>query len=120
MEESKKKKEDQQYLKYFDSEWFQPTEVQKDLDIFLCPICIGVVINPLECTNPTCVSLYCEACIGKMIGEKKCPKKCGSKTFQQPHKFVKHQMLELKFKCPNSRWCKKDKLPYLDFQKHYL
>ena len=120
MEESKKKKEDQQYLQYFDSEWFQPTEAQKDLDIFLCPICIGVVIKPLECTNPTCVSLYCEQCIAKMKEDKKCPKKCGSKTFQQPHKFVKHQMLELKFKCPNSRWCKKDILPYLDFQKHYL
>jgi len=110
-------KEIPQDLKYFDAELFYATEAHTDLDIFQCPICLGVVIKPLECTTPSCASLYCEACLAGMKEGKKCPKRCGSYTFQQPHKFVMKQLNELKFKCQNNPWCK-EILPYIDFRNH--
>ena len=88
-------KEVSQHLPYFDADLFYATDAHKDLDIFLCAICLGVVLKPQECTTATCASLYCEACLNGMREFKKCPKKCGSKTFQKPHKYVMKQLNEL-------------------------
>jgi len=40
---------------------------------FVCVICCGVVLNPVECKE--CCSLYCKGCLTSM--DMACPKRCG-------------------------------------------
>jgi hypothetical protein len=78
MVESKNKKEAEPHINYIDERLLTS---DADLRMFQCPICLGVVIKPLECTTASCATLYCEACLAGMKADKKCPKRCGSTTY---------------------------------------
>ena len=49
-----------------------------DNGLFECSICMGIVINPVECNNPACSTLFCKKCVKNI---KFCPKKCGPQLF---------------------------------------
>ena len=70
-------------------------------NFFLCAICAMIVREPRECGS--CQSLFCQACIQPwMANNESCPKKCkGNEAveFGNLHRYVKQDLLALKFKC---------------------
>ena len=89
-------------------------EKDRFLEMFVCAICYGVVINPIECTTPSCTMLYCEKCIEGMKENQSCPRRCGSATYRQPNKHLMKHLNEMKFKCQNHPWCP-DIVPYSNY-----
>lgn len=67
----------------------------KDLS---CPICLGVLVNPVECA--ICETAYCEGCLGK-YGKSKCPMKCSDELQikKKCHKIIRNGLASLKLKC---------------------
>ena len=63
-------------LDYFDPDLFEPTSGMNEdrfLDMFLCLICRGVVIKPVECSRLSCATLYCKKCVLALTKGMQCP-----------------------------------------------
>lgn len=72
---------------------------------FICVICTMIVRDAQECSS--CQSIFCAPCIQPWIKKNKtCPKRChsGEKPveYESLHKYVKQDLLALKFKCENA------------------
>jgi FtsZ-binding cell division protein ZapB len=64
-------------------------------NILTCTICLGFLVNPLECTK--CQTTYCKDCIESWDG--KCPKRCGSQLYVKPHRNTLQMLEKLVIKC---------------------
>ena len=83
----------------------------------ICPICLGVIISPYQCTE--CENSFCQICIqtyikGKPL-ENQCPFRCKNPNFK-PSRLLNNLLQKLKFKCSNN--CKEE-INYSDLQSHY-
>jgi hypothetical protein len=74
----------------------------------ICPICSGIVINPLECKK--CQRAYCKQCKLKF---KECTS-CYSTRFVNPHIQTKYYLDQLKLKTS----CCDTIIPYPTFKSH--
>ena len=60
-------------LQFLDPDLFSPIDnmgLEKFLSMYLCAICTGIVIKPLECNSKPCVSLFCGKCIADLRNDK--------------------------------------------------
>ncbi len=62
---------------------------------YICVVCCGVVLDPLECKN--CSSLYCKACLPKM--DMPCPKRCGGSEYGKVNRLIMNALNKFPFKC---------------------
>jgi hypothetical protein len=51
---------------------------------FICVVCTGVVLDPLECRQ--CSSLYCKGCLKG--NNMPCPKRCGGSDYSKVNRLV--------------------------------
>lgn len=76
-------------------------EKRERANFFVCAICAMVVKDAQECDS--CQSLFCAACIQPWAqNNDSCPKKCKGNDaveFRAMHRYVKQDLLSLKFKC---------------------
>ena len=83
----------------------------KTLDeIYKCPICNNIMINPTDCVN--CGHSFCYDCIVKS----ECPFKCKNKNIKISSMGIKTLLNKLIFKCEN-KGCKEE-IPYLNVRSH--
>ncbi len=97
------RKDNSKSLNYIDPDLFEPTngwDQARLVAMYECAICSGIVLKPLECSTPSCAMLYCEKCINA-LKVRECPRRCGSKAFNNPNKHIMNNLYELKFKCQN-------------------
>jgi len=79
-----------------------------------CPICAGIVNNPVECKE--CQYLYCFDCWEQLkISNKGCVMRC-KKPVEKANKFVFGILEKLLLKCP---LCQEGGLSYQKFLLHY-
>ena len=89
-------------------------EVQNMKDLLTCPICLNILITPVQCN--ICNKCFCEPCINNYINlNNKCPFNCPSPQYLG-NKFVDNVLSILKFQCKNG--CKQI-VNYNDLEKHY-
>ena len=89
-------------LNYLDPDLYvaaNEEDLKKFLELYECAICYGVVLNPLECSTPTCSMFYCQSCIKGLQDKLECPRRCGSQKFDHPNKHLLRNLNECKFKC---------------------
>ena len=86
-------------------------------DIISCPICNGILIEPIQCE--TCENNYCKICIENWLKKSNsCPFKCSSlPKFKQSSRQTKSLLETLLFSCENS--CGKNNINYNEIIKHY-
>ena len=93
-------------LTYLDPEFFAGPKTQtgegsgtsSGIDIdgeFICVICTGVVLEPVECK--TCSSLYCKGCLTKPDME--CPKRCGGAEYGRVNRMIMNTLNKQPFRC---------------------
>ena len=66
-------------------------------DLIECPLCLGVFVDPVMCTN--CQNVYCKKCIDDWTKKsKQCPNRCINPNYQKS--LVKNELLsKIKYKC---------------------
>ena len=79
-----------------------------------CPICAGIVNNPVECKQ--CQTIYCAECWNQLkISNKGCVMRC-QKPVERANKFVFGLLEKFLLKCP---LCHEGGLSYQKFLLHY-
>ena len=84
------------------------------LDEMLCPICLNVLLDPIECM--LCRAIICENChfILKAAG-KNCFNEGCKGDYQKANKFIRNILNELKITCQG---CKKENISYSHYLSH--
>ena len=112
MSESQKAKHricgiDKKYISNYD-------EYKLLLDEMLCPICLKVLLDPIECNE--CQAIICENCYFILkTADKNCFNEGCKGTYIKANKFVREILSSLKIKCHG---CNKDKIPYSEYLEH--
>ena len=77
-----------------------------------CPLCLGILINPVMCMN--CQNVYCKKCVDSWSKkDDKCPNRCTNPNYQRS--LSKNEILsKLKFQCNG---CKKE-IQYENVENH--
>lgn len=77
-----------------------------------CPLCLGILINPVMCMN--CQNVYCKKCVDSWSKkDDKCPNRCNNPNYQRS--LSKNEILsKLKFQCNG---CKKE-IQYENVENH--
>ena len=84
------------------------------LDEMICPICLKVLLDPIECN--ACQAIICENCYFILkSAEKNCFNEGCKGTYIKANKFVREILSNLSIKCYG---CEKDKIRYSDYLKH--
>jgi len=87
----------------------------KDIENFLCSICIDIVNNPIQCSD--CEHFFCEGCINKHVFIKNdCPN-CKTQPFSKEKicRLARVFLEKLEFDCPMK--CK-EIIKFFDAEKH--
>ena len=82
---------------------------------YICVVCCGVVLEPLECKG--CSSLYCKACLPK--ADLPCPKRCGASDYGKVNRLIMNALNKLPFRCQYAPKCEKI-IAYESYMQHYL
>ncbi len=68
---------------------------------FICVVCCGVVLDPLECKS--CSSLYCKGCLPR--NDLPCPKRCGGSEYGKVNRLIMNVLNKLNFRCQFAPKC---------------
>lgn len=109
-------------LTFLDPEFFAGTASEttpgKTVELeteYICVVCCGVVLDPLECKN--CSSLYCKSCLPQK--DMPCPKRCGGAEYGKVNRLIMNALNKLPFKCQYNPKCDKI-IPYEAYMAHYM
>ena len=84
------------------------------LDEMLCPICLKVLLDPIECNK--CQAIICENCYFILkSADKNCFNEGCKGTYVKANKFVRNILSDLNIKCIG---CEKDNIRYTDYLEH--
>ena len=84
------------------------------LDEMLCPICLKVLLDPIECDQ--CQAIICENCYFILkSADKNCFNEGCKGKYIKANKYIRNILNELQIKCQG---CKKDKIQYDDYLSH--
>ncbi len=84
------------------------------LDEMICPICLKVLLDPIECNE--CQAIICENCYFILkSAEKNCFNEGCKGTYIKANKFVREILNSLNIKCYG---CNSDNINYGDYLKH--
>ena len=84
------------------------------LDEMICPICLKVLLDPIECNE--CQAIICENCYFILkSAAKNCFNEGCKGTYVKANKFVRNILSDLKIKCYG---CSKDSIRYEDYLEH--
>ena len=90
---------------------YNKNEAANMKDLLSCPICLNILISPVQCNK-----CFCKICIDNYANSKSiCPFRCDNPLYN-PNKFVENVLAILQFKCKNG--CDKI-IKYEELQKHY-
>ena len=84
------------------------------LDEMLCPICLKVLLDPIECDK--CQAIICENCYFILkSADKNCFNEGCKGKYIKANKYVRNILNELEIKCQG---CEKDNINYTDYLTH--
>ena len=84
------------------------------LDEMICPICLKVLLDPIECNE--CQAIICDNCYFILkSAEKNCFNEGCKGTYIKANKFVREILSNLSIKCHG---CMKDNIKYTDYLSH--
>lgn len=84
------------------------------LDEMMCPICLKVLLDPIECN--ACQAIICENCFFILkSADKNCFNEGCKGTYVKANKFVRNILSDLNIKCYG---CLKDNIRYEDYLVH--
>ena len=84
------------------------------LDEMICPICLKVLLDPIECNK--CEAIICENCYFILkSADKNCFNEGCKVTYIKANKFVREILSNLSIKCYG---CNKDNIRYTDYLEH--
>lgn len=84
------------------------------LDEMICPICLKVLLDPIECSE--CQAIICENCYFILkTADKNCFNEGCKGTYVKANKFVREILSNLSIKCYG---CGQDKIRYSDYLQH--
>ena len=84
------------------------------LDEMICPICLKVLLDPIECNQ--CQAIICENCYFILkSADKNCFNEGCKGTYIKANKFVREILSNLNIKCIG---CSKDNIRYIDYLEH--
>lgn len=84
------------------------------LDEMICPICLKVLLDPIECNQ--CQAIICENCYFILkSADKNCFNEGCKGTYIKANKFVREILSNLNIKCIG---CNKDNIRYIDYLEH--
>ena len=84
------------------------------LDEMICPICLKVLLDPIECNQ--CQAIICENCYFILkSADKNCFNEGCKGTYVKANKFVRNILSDLNIKCIG---CSKDNIRYEDYLEH--
>ena len=84
------------------------------LDEMICPICLKVLLDPIECNQ--CQAIICENCYFILkSADKNCFNEGCKGTYLKANKFVRNILSDLNIKCHG---CLKDNIRYEDYLEH--
>ena len=84
------------------------------LDEMLCPICLKVLLEPIECNQ--CQAIICENCYFILkTADKNCFNEGCKGTYIKANKFVREILSNLNIKCYG---CNQDNIRYNDYLEH--
>ena len=84
------------------------------LDEMICPICLKVLLDPIECNE--CQAIICDNCYFILkSAEKNCFNEGCKGTYIKANKFVREILSNLSIKCHG---CMKDNIKYIDYLSH--
>ena len=84
------------------------------LDEMICPICLKVLLDPIECNK--CEAIICENCYFILkSADKNCFNEGCKGTYIKANKFVREILSNLSIKCYG---CNKDNIRYTDYLEH--
>ena len=84
------------------------------LDEMICPICLKVLLDPIECNK--CQAIICENCYFILkSADKNCFNEGCKGTYVKANKFVRNILSDLNIKCFG---CLKDNIRYEDYLEH--
>ena len=96
----------------------------EDRESITCPICMGIVINPIECSS--CETIFCESevsCKQSPQGLKRhCPvcKNTEWKEYHKIHKSYRSKLQSLMLSCHTHEECKEQKFTYNKYLDHIV
>lgn len=84
------------------------------LDEMICPICLKVLLSPIECNE--CEAIICDNCYFILkSADKNCFNEGCKGTYNKANKFVREILSNLNIKCYG---CNKDNIRYNDYLEH--
>lgn len=84
------------------------------LDEMICPICLKVLLDPIECNQ--CQAIICENCYFILkSADKNCFNEGCKGTYIKANKFVREILSNLSVKCYG---CNRDNIKYTDYLEH--
>ena len=84
------------------------------LDEMICPICLKILLDPIECNK--CEAIICENCYFILkSADKNCFNEGCKGTYIKANKFVREILSNLSIKCYG---CNKDNIRYTDYLEH--
>jgi hypothetical protein len=84
------------------------------LDEMICPICLKVLLDPIECNE--CQAIICENCYFILkSADKNCFNEGCKGTYIKANKFVREILSNLRIKCYG---CQQDNIKYSDYLQH--
>ena len=84
------------------------------LDEMICPICLKVLLDPIECDQ--CQAIICDNCFFILkSAEKNCFNEGCKGKYKKANKFVREILNNLNIKCSG---CQKDNIRYSDYLNH--
>ena len=84
------------------------------LDEMICPICLKVLLEPIECNE--CQAIICENCYFILkSADKNCFNEGCKGKYLKANKFIRNILSDLNIKCFG---CLKDNIRYLDYLEH--
>ena len=84
------------------------------IDEMLCPICLKVLLDPIECDK--CQAIICDNCYFILkSADKNCITEGCKGTYNKANKFIREILSNLKIKCYA---CSKNNIKYKDYLEH--
>ena len=84
------------------------------LDEMICPICLKILLDPIECSD--CQAIICENCYFILkSADKNCFNEGCKGTYSKANKFVRNILSDLNIRCHG---CQKDNIRYVDYLEH--